>query len=88
LTPPLNGKVGSKQRVVCWAGPIAGLDTVQNIMSSPSGKESRLHGRSAFSVITKQFIYEFPFDKITYSLKHNTYNNNNNNNNNNKDLTI
>jgi hypothetical protein len=31
-------------------------------MSSPSGKEPRLYGLSALSVITRMFIYEFPFD--------------------------
>jgi hypothetical protein len=49
------------------------LDAMQNSMSSVSIKEPRLHGRSVVSVITKQFIYEFSFDKVIYSVTHNPY---------------
>jgi hypothetical protein len=52
-----SGVKGLTQRVVGWAPLLALL-----AMSSPSGKEPRLQGISALSVITKQFIYEFPFD--------------------------
>jgi hypothetical protein len=52
-----SGVKGLSKRVVGWA-PLLALTA----MSSPSGKEPRLQGISALNVITKQFIYEFPFD--------------------------